>query len=158
MTVENMGEIDHDVGSDTVPRAIGRLRVAVNDAFGEAARELGLSAQQAELLCAAMHPAAVGDIARVLRCDRSNVSRLVDRVALNGLVSRRGSDDDGRVTIIHLSAKGRRLAERFVAALEAQLEPLIQRWPGERAALAVEVLNEVADELDLDGARSGSRR
>src|SRR4051794_19267697 len=84
----------------TVPQALGHLRAALDNSFETAARGLGLSAQQAELLCAAMVPAAVGDIAQVLRCDRSNVSRLVDRAARRKLVKRSGSTGDGRVTMI----------------------------------------------------------
>ncbi len=76
--------------------ALGRLRVALEETFAQASRESGLSAQQAELLCAAMmRPGAIGDLARVLHCDRSNVSRLVDRAARRGLVYRRGGDSDG---------------------------------------------------------------
>src|SRR5215204_2826258 len=45
--------------TETLPQALGRLRVALQDAFLQASRTLGLTAQQAELLCAAMAPAAV---------------------------------------------------------------------------------------------------
>jgi hypothetical protein len=37
------------------------------DGFLRAGRKLGVTAQQAELLCAAMAPAAVGDLARAAR-------------------------------------------------------------------------------------------
>ena len=53
--------------AETLPQALGRLRVALEDAFLQASRTLGLTAQQAELLCAAMAPAAVGDLAQALR-------------------------------------------------------------------------------------------
>ena len=132
----------------TVPRTLGRLRVALDDAFTRASRELELTAQQAELLCAAMRPTAVGDIARTLRCDRSNVSRLVDRAARRGLVHRRGGEDDGRVSMIELSAEGERLAQRFIATLESQLEGLLAEWPDERRQETIEILNEIADALD----------
>jgi DNA-binding MarR family transcriptional regulator len=132
----------------TLPQALGRLRVALEDAFLRASRELGLTAQQAELLCAAMRPAAVGDLAHALRCDRSNVSRLVDRAASRGLVKRRAGELDGRVTVIELTAEGELLARRFIAALEAQTGPLRARWPDTRQQTAVELLNEIADALD----------
>jgi DNA-binding MarR family transcriptional regulator len=99
-----------------------------------------------------MAPAAVGDLARALRCDRSNVSHLVDRAAARGLVDRRGGDGDGRVTVVALTAEGERLARRFIAELEAQTAPLRARWPAERQQLAVELLNEIAGTLD-DAAR-----
>ena len=80
----------------SVPQALGRLRVAMDETYVQASRELGLTAQQAELLCAAMRPGAIGDLARVLRCDRSNVSRLVDRAAKRGLLER-GRSEERRV-------------------------------------------------------------
>jgi DNA-binding MarR family transcriptional regulator len=132
----------------TLPQALGRLRVALEDAFLRASRELGLTAQQAELLCAAIHPAAVGDLARALRCDRSNVSRLVDRASVRGLVKRRTGEEDGRVTLVELTPEGERLARRFIAALEAQTEALRAAWPDARQQTSVELLNEIADALD----------
>jgi len=132
----------------TVPRALGRLRVALEDAYLRASREQGLTAQQAELLCAAMRPAAVGDLARVLRCDQSNVTRLVDRASKRGLIRRRGDEQDGRLTLVEPSPKGRRLAERFIESLEAQTENVLARWPAKRQQATVDALNEIADALD----------
>src|SRR5262245_24478967 len=109
--------------TDRVPQALGRLRVALDDAYQRASRDLGLTAQQAELLCAVLRPAAVGDLATALRCDRSNVTRLVDRAAAHDLV-RRHQGQDRRVSMIELTPKGERLARRFVAKLEAQTAAL----------------------------------
>jgi DNA-binding MarR family transcriptional regulator len=134
--------------AETVPQALGRLRVALEDSFLRASRELGLTPQQAELLCAAMSPAAVGDLAQTLRCDRSNVSRLVDRASARGLLTRRGGEEDGRVTVVEVTAEGERLARRFLAALEAQTETLRAQWSGERRQIALEVLNQISDALD----------
>jgi DNA-binding MarR family transcriptional regulator len=135
----------------TVPQALGRLRVALDDAYTQASRELGLTAQQAELLCAALRPAAVGDLARQLRCDRSNISRLVDRAARHDLVRRRSGDDDGRVTMIELSPQGRRLAEAFIERLESKTQDLIVTWTEERQRAAVGILNELAEAMDSTG-------
>jgi DNA-binding MarR family transcriptional regulator len=139
---------DAPMSSNPVPRALGRLRVALQDSYDAASRELGLSPQQAELLCAAMRPAAVGDLATVLRCDRSNISRLVDRAARRGLVERRVGDQDARVSMIQLTPEGRQVATRFLTLLETRLEPLLNTWTEERQALAVNVVTEVADALD----------
>jgi DNA-binding MarR family transcriptional regulator len=147
---ERMEQTRHDAPR-TLPEALGRLRVALEDAFQRASRELGLTAQQAELLCAAMHPAAVGDLARALRCDRSNISRLVDRASTRGLVTRRAGELDGRVTLIELTAEGERLARRFLHTLEAQTEALRADWPDTRRQTAVELLNQIADALDAPG-------
>jgi DNA-binding MarR family transcriptional regulator len=134
----------------TIPQALGRLRVALDDAYGGAARGLGLSAQQAELLCAVMTPAAVGEIARQLRCDRSNVSRLVDRAATRGLVHRREDQTDGRVSLIELSHEGQRLAEAFIARLETATRVLLETWSLDEQSEALRFLSNIADALAVD--------
>ncbi|MGH7877163.1 MAG: MarR family winged helix-turn-helix transcriptional regulator [Candidatus Dormibacteraceae bacterium] len=137
----------------TLPTVLGRLRVALDDAFARASQDLGLSAQQAELLCAVIRPAAIGEIALALRCDRSNVSRLVDRGSLRGLLRRTEGEEDGRVTMVELTPAGSDLAVRFIADLEAQTQDLRERWPSNREKLAVELLNEVSEVLDASTPR-----
>jgi DNA-binding MarR family transcriptional regulator len=132
----------------TVPQALGRLRVAMDDTYTQVSRELGLTAQQAELLCAAMRPSAIGELADVLRCDRSNVSRLVDRAVRRGLLHRRGEKTDGRVTVVELTAGGQRLAERFIKTLESRLQPLLAGWSSKRQHGAIEILTVLADALE----------
>jgi DNA-binding MarR family transcriptional regulator len=129
-----------------VPQALGRLRVALDDAYQRASRELGLSVQQAELLCEAMRPAAVGDLAATLRCDRSNVSRLVDRAAAHNLV-RRLPGRDRRVSMVELTPSGQRLARRLIAKLEAQTASLRASWSDERQQQAAELLDEISTAL-----------
>jgi DNA-binding MarR family transcriptional regulator len=95
-----------------------------------------------------MSPAAVGGLAAALRCDRSNVSRLVDRASMRGLLKRRGGEEDGRVTIVELTPQGERLTRRFLAALESQTEALRAGWPAQREELVVGLLGEISDALD----------
>jgi len=141
-------ELTHSGRPTDVPQALGRLRVVLEDAYVRGSRDLGLTAQQAELLCAALTPTAVGDLAIVMRCDRSNVSRLVDRASARGWLLRRGDDDDARVTMVELTPEGRRLAERFIEYLEAGTKDMLDAWSAERRGTATDVLNEIADTLD----------
>jgi len=104
--------------------------------------------QQAELLCATLRPAPVGSLARTLRCDQSNVTRLVDRAAQRGLIRRRGDQPDGRVTLIELTPQGRKATEAFIDTLEAQLSTLLADWPEERRRAITATLNEIATALD----------
>jgi len=143
---------------DTVPRALGRLRIALEDSYTRASRELGLTAQQAELLCAVMRPTAVGDLAQVLRCDRSNVSRLVDRASSRGLLERRVGDRDRRVSLVQLTDEGYELARRFIATLEDQLADLLDNWSQQRQRNAVRHMNEIAEMLDSASAAADDRR
>lgn len=133
---------------DTLPRALGRLRVALDDAFLRVSRQLGLTAQQAELLCAAMHPTAISDLAQRLRCDRSNVSRLVDRAAERDLLRRRAAQADGRVTVVELTAHGAKLAQQLIAALEDQTAALRAEWSDNRQQRAVKMLNDISATLE----------
>lgn len=134
--------------ASAVWQALSRLRVALEDAYLRTSRELGVTVQQAELLTAAGRPVAVGDLARLLRCDGSNVSRLVDRAAKRELISRRNDPDDARVTLIEVTPEGRRLAEAFAAALEGRLRGLLATWQRSRSRTAADLLNEIAAELD----------
>lgn len=140
----------------TVPQAVGRLRVAIDASYEAASRELGLTPQQAELLCEAMAPAAVGDLAEALHCDRSNISHLVDRVSARGLVRRGRAAHDGRVSVVELTPAGERLARSFIASLEAQLEPLLAHWTRARQREVAASLSELAAALEAAAARGHS--
>lgn len=136
---------------EAFPQALGRLRVALEDAYLRASRELRLTPQQAELLCAALSPASVGELAQGLRCDRSNVTRLVDRASKRGLIKRHGGEDDGRLRVVELTPEGERVARRFLATLQTQTEGLRAEWPDRRLRLAVQLLDGISSALD--GAR-----
>lgn len=140
------------VARPTLAQALGRLRVALQDTYAQVSQELELSAQQAELLCAAMRPTAVGELARTLRCDRSNVSRLVDRAAQRGLLARRHDLEDGRVSLVELSPEGERLAREFIARLESRSQPLLAEWSRRRGDDAVQMLTAIAETLEASPA------
>lgn len=152
MTVSTIG---HDVAQRaprraapvTVPQALGRLRVALDDAYMRVSREHGLTVQQAELLCAALSPLPIGVLAGTLRCEPSNVTRLVDRAAARGLLRRCDASYDRRVKMVELTRSGRAIAERFIASLEGELEDLLDGWSAARQRAAVRMLNEVSDGL-----------
>lgn len=131
-----------------VPQALGRLRVALDDAYQRASRQLGLTPQQAELLCGVIDPRPIGELAVVLRCDRSNVSRLVDRAAARRWLRRTTADEDGRVAMVELTPEGQRLARRFLSILEAQTDQLRSAWPDKRHQDAVQILDEISGALE----------
>ena len=132
----------------TVPQALGRLRAALNASFTDASRTLELTPQQAELLCAALRPQPIGDLARMLHCDRSNVSRMVDRAMARGLLERHGEQRDGRVSMIALTPSGQRLATEFIATLESLTTQLLQTWSEQRRIKTADTLNELSSALE----------
>jgi DNA-binding MarR family transcriptional regulator len=147
----------------TLGHGLVRLAVAVDAAYARASRELDLTSQQAQLLCAlglatgadgrpvvANRPTPIGRLATELHCDQSNATRLVDRAAKRGLLRRRpGADSDGRVTLVELTDEGQRQLDRFLAILLQQaIDPLFSDWPPRRQDAALEVLNSLADTLE----------
>jgi len=83
-------------------------------------------------------------LAQALRLSPPNVTVLVDRLAARDLVQRQRSPDDGRATILQLTAAGVERAERSHQASRTMEDGLLQALtPGERALLA-ELLHKLA--------------
>jgi DNA-binding MarR family transcriptional regulator len=141
---------------ETVPRALGHLRVALEDAYGRASSEVGLTPVYAELLCAAMAPASISRLAEGLRCDRTNVTRLVDRATVQGWVERAVDQSDRRRSLVTLTPKGERVARRFILTLESQLTDLLATWGEGRKRRAVADITAIAAELDRSASVTGS--
>ena len=52
------------------------------------------------------------------------------------------------MTVVELSAKGRKLAERFISTLESQLTELLAEWPDRHQQDIISALNQISDALD----------
>lgn len=92
----------------------------------EAARDAGLTPQQHQMLLVVRGhpgpgPASVSDVADALLLKRHSATELVVRAAEAGLVERQADPDDGRRTLVVLTAAGaavlERLSERHAAEL-----------------------------------------
>lgn len=109
--------------------SIASLFFSLEEIYESTSRKAGVSRQQAQLLCAAgWKTPALGELADDLRCDKTNVTGLVDRVEKQGLVKRVPDSEDRRVTRLELTPSGRaKVAEiyeelnRRLAALEEDL-------------------------------------
>ena len=138
--------------ADAVAAGLVRLMLTMEALYSRQSRKAGLTAQQARLLCtAARRKSGLGEIAEVLHCDRSNVSRLLDRVTDRGLAYRAPDRRDGRVSVLQLSLDGQAVVNRFEADLAARLGRLTADWPARKrhaAASAVTALIEaIQDDL-----------
>jgi DNA-binding MarR family transcriptional regulator len=134
-----------------VATGLVRLMQAMEGLYTRESRKAGLTAQQSQLLCAASHRrGGVGEIAEVLRCDRSNVSRLLDRMTDRGLAYRGSADRDGRVAVVKLSDDGRALVEGFEGKLEARLARLVADWPAEKRDAAADALLALVEAIQED--------
>jgi DNA-binding MarR family transcriptional regulator len=124
-----------------VASGLVRLMLSMEALYTRESRKAGLTAQQAQLLCtAARRQASLGEIADVLRCDRSNVSRLLDRLGPRGLAYRGSADRDGRVAVVRLTDEGHAVVKRFEEKLEARLNDLVAEWPATKRNAAAHAL------------------
>jgi DNA-binding MarR family transcriptional regulator len=117
---------------------LGALAVAINDRLGEAtAATAGRSAMTPAALVTLYNTpgASIGELARVLSLSHPGAVRLVDRLADDGFVERH-SATDGRVVVLHLTAKGRRVAQRVLGSRAGVLDGAIQSLsPADRDVL-----------------------
>lgn len=74
----------------------------------------------------ARHPSCrVNDIAEELSITIGGTSKLVDRIEAAGYCVRRANPDDGRSSVIELTAAGRRVLTKAAKAFEDELETRI---------------------------------
>jgi DNA-binding MarR family transcriptional regulator len=74
----------------------------------------------------ARHPSCrVNDIAEELSITIGGTSKLVDRIEAAGYCIRRANPDDGRSSVIELTAAGRRVLTKAAKAFEDELETRI---------------------------------
>ena len=71
-------------------------------------------------------PVPMGDLAVCRNHDRSSVTRFVDRLVQKGWVERRELPSDRRVKTLSLTAEGRSVRERILAALSVAPESVAE--------------------------------
>lgn len=109
----------------------------------------GMGLSQAQLnvlriLADAGEPVALSTIAERFGCVRSNVTQLVDRLEVDGLVRRVDDPDDRRVTRAALTPAGRR-AHRDGIRIVGRHEAAVVEALGEEAAALRRALDRLSD-------------
>jgi DNA-binding MarR family transcriptional regulator len=79
--------------------------------------EYGLKPPQFFALQALDEPVPMSSVANVLRCDRSAVTWITDRLEERGYVERRSDERDRRVKLLALTEEGRRVRDEIRARL-----------------------------------------
>jgi DNA-binding MarR family transcriptional regulator len=90
-------------------------------------------------------PLAMGRLAETLACDASNVTGLVDRLELRGLIRRQASASDRRLKVLELTPAGIRLRAVLSQRLGKPPENL-KRLSGEEQRTLVRILRHVLEE------------
>ena len=97
--------------------------------------EYGLKPPQFFALNALVEPAPMSAIANLLRCDRSAVTWITDRLEERGYVERRSDPRDRRVKLLALTDEGRRVREEIRARLATPPQPLSKLTRAEQRML-----------------------
>lgn len=87
--------------------------------------------------------AKVSDISDALHIPRPGVTRTVKDMVDGGYLEKASSEEDGRVTYLTITEKGRMLSQVFDSAFFAQLTPLLADVSDEDAATTIRTIEKV---------------
>ncbi|QYX76584.1 MarR family winged helix-turn-helix transcriptional regulator [Streptomyces akebiae] len=108
-----MTETDRELAT-----VLGALHLEMSAIYAEVSRAFELTAQQVELLCQLNGASpSLGELARALGCDKSNITGMADRLARRGLVRREADPYDRRISRLTRTEQGEALGEAMEAAI-----------------------------------------
>lgn len=147
MATETTGPDDLDPGLAEVWSAVARPYLDLRARWFEVAEELRLSPAGLDALLKvdATHPPTMRELAKLLGCDASYVTAVVDDLERSQYATRRPSDSDRRVKTIVLTTSGRRAQERARQRLTAPPRQLRNLSRARQRALA-QLLRQALDE------------
>lgn len=88
------------------------------------------------------------ELADAVHTGRSNLSKVVRRLEAAGLVGRMTNPDDGRETMIGMTADGRDVARRIVATSDEDLASAIAEWSDDDRAVFEGLIVRLVRSLD----------
>jgi DNA-binding MarR family transcriptional regulator len=116
---------DSDLASALV-QTMHRLQ----DLHAETSRPLGLTPQQAHLLCVLITgPLGMTELSRILSIERSSLTSMVDRLERRDLVARVANPADRRACRIELTPAGKDLAHQCHDAVVDRIQVLTADLP-----------------------------
>jgi DNA-binding MarR family transcriptional regulator len=128
----------------TLVSALSHSARAVERSTGVTNAQLFLMQQLAE-----EHALSVNDLAARARTQQSTVSIVVARLVRAGLAIKRKSADDGRIAVVSLTAKGRRLITHAPAPPTSVLLRAIEALSDREARALADGLRALVDALEL---------
>jgi DNA-binding MarR family transcriptional regulator len=130
-----MGDNSPDVSTSRTVDALVQLSFAVQLTLTRAAAMNDLSVTQLRLLGILRdRTPTMAAIANFLELDRSSVSGLIDRAERRGLVARRTSKTDARVTLVEATAEGLRVGARIALSVSEALDEVLRSTTAEDRA------------------------
>lgn len=132
---------------------IGTVVARYHEEYEEAAAEHALTGAQARLLSLlSLEPLPMRRLAQKLKCEPSNVTGIVDRLEVRGLVERRPDPADRRVKLAAVTEEGRGVARSLRDSLRFAREPLAGLSREERVSLRGLLLRMLDGSAGVGGA------
>ncbi|WP_214414798.1 MarR family winged helix-turn-helix transcriptional regulator [Sphaerisporangium fuscum] len=137
-----------DTPDDKLVETLIGVFMEIDGLFNTASRQLGLTPQQAQLLCFAQHlQPSFGELATLLHCDKTNITGLVDRLQRRGLLTRQPDPNDRRITRVHLTPEGEAVTGRFQHTINTTLTTRFSSWPSTQRDDLVQLLRSATTAL-----------
>ena len=131
----------------------------LQDLYAETSRPLGLTPQQAHLLCVLLGgPLGMTELSRILSIERSSLTSMVDRLERRDLVARTANPTDRRACQIELTTAGQALAHDAHNAVITRIEALTADLPRPPAVPSPPPCRRSSPEPDAVPVRRPERR
>ena len=131
---------------------MARMVALFHKEYEEAAAARSLTGAQAKVLgLLRLGPLPMRQIAQTLSCEPSNITGIVDRLELRGLVERQADPADRRIKLVAPTEAGGAASSELRSSLRFAKEPLASLAPDERTQLR-DLMRRI-----LDGAEQQQR-
>jgi MarR family transcriptional regulator, organic hydroperoxide resistance regulator len=138
-----------DLGSETWS-LLQRLVFSNRPHWMAVIREYDLVPPHWVALQALEEPRPMGELAKQLACDNSNVTWITDRLEERGLVARTPAEHDRRVKLLVLTEKGQRLRKEIGARLAEPPPPIVALSKDDQRALR-DILARAIEHVETEG-------
>jgi DNA-binding MarR family transcriptional regulator len=133
-----------------LPYLLNRAGARIAAAFNAEMRQIGATLQVWRVLAALRERDGqrMGDLSKTTSIEVSTLTRLVDNMEKDGLVTRRRESGDARAILLHVTAVGRRLTRRIVPIAERYETVALEGFTAGEAEVLKTALRRLYDNMD----------
>ncbi len=132
---------------DYLPALLGQASHLIQSEFHRVVKAKGLSVAEWRVLAtlASGLPMTTGKLAEVSLTKGPTATRMLDRMQARGQVERLAHDGDRRVTLVRITAEGRRKVSRLMALAQEHEKRVLEPLGVQRAAALKATLRRIID-------------
>lgn len=147
---------------DYLPALLAQASHLISSEFHKVARAHGFSVAEWRVMAslAGGVPMSIGELARVAVMKQPTVTRMLDRLALDGHVERLPHDRDRRITLVRITEPGERMVNKLIMLAQDHERRVLEPFGLASAELLKQTLRRMIDlhaggagevEADVDG-------